>query len=128
MDATHPSKGVTLSDAERRRHPRYPSTYRLLVRWLECDECEEEIIRAEDLSRGGARLVLRRPLAQGEILFVTGWKDGFATRAEVRRVYIGRDGEAHVGVAFLDAEPPEAVFVTLSRPHVHPPSPPALSP
>jgi hypothetical protein len=127
MDAMHPSEGPPMSNDERRRHPRFASTYRLLIRWLECDECEEEMIRAEDISRGGARLVLRRPLAQGEVLYVKGWKDTFETRAEVRRVYIGCDGQAHVGVAFLDAEPPEAIFGSLS-PRAHPPSGPALSP
>jgi hypothetical protein len=55
--------------------------------------------------------VVARPLAAGEIVFVQGWNgDGFETRAEVRRVYIGRDGQARLGVAFIDAEPPERVF------------------
>jgi hypothetical protein len=96
---------------EKRAHPRFPVIYRLVIRWIECDECQEEIIRTEDVSRSGARLVARRPIACGETVFVQGWHgDTFETRAEVRRVYIGRDGEAHIGVAFLDAEPPPQIL------------------
>jgi hypothetical protein len=97
--------------SERRRHPRIPVSYRLVMRWLECDECHEELIRTEDVSRGGARLIVRSPLAEGEIVLVQGWNgDGFESRAEVRRVYIGRDGQTRLGVAFMDAEPPEHIL------------------
>jgi hypothetical protein len=97
--------------AERRRHPRFPVSYRLLMRWLECDDCHEELIRAEDVSRNGARLVVRSPLAEGEIVFVQGWNgDGFESRAQVRRVYIGHDGQTRIGVEFIDAPTPDHVL------------------
>jgi hypothetical protein len=94
--------------SERRRHPRYPVSFRLLMRWLECDDCHEELIRAEDVSRHGARLVVRSPLACGETVFVQAWNgDGFESRAQVRRVYIGRDGQTRLGVEFIDSETPD---------------------
>ena len=99
------------SGDERRRHPRVTVSYRLLIRWLECDDCHEELIRAEDVSRTGARLVVRSPIACGEVVFITGWNgDQFETRAEVRRVYIGRDGLPRLGVKFLDSEAPEHIL------------------
>jgi PilZ domain len=102
--------------ADRRRHPRFAVSHRLLMRWLECDSCHEEVIRAEDVSRGGARLVVRCPIAEGDVVFVQGWNtDGFESRAEVRRVYIGRDGQARIGVAFIDVEPPEHVLALFAR-------------
>jgi hypothetical protein len=119
MSATR-LREVTLSSsegpasAERRRHPRFSARYRLLLRWLECDECHEELIRAEDVSRSGARLAVRSPIAQGEVVYVEGWnEDGFQSRAEVRHVYIGRDGETHLGVTFIDAEVPEHVLARI---------------
>ena len=46
------------------------------------------------------------------VVFVQAWNgDGFETRAEVRRVYIGCDGQTHIGVRFLDGEPPATMFL-----------------
>jgi hypothetical protein len=115
MSAAH-SHEVTALNAtrerpeERRRYARHPVKSRLTLRWLECGECHEELIRSEDLSRGGARLVVRMPLAEGEVVYVEGWDSAFQSRAEVRRVFIGRDGEPRLCIAFLDAELPEVVL------------------
>jgi PilZ domain-containing protein len=95
---------------ERRRHVRYGVKSRVTLRWLECGECHEELIRTEDLSRSGARLVVRMPLAEGEVVYVEGWDASFQSRAEVRRVFIGRDGEPRLCIAFLDAELPDAAL------------------
>jgi hypothetical protein len=117
MSAAH-SHEVTAFDAprekpeERRRYARYGVKSRLTLRWLECGECHEELIRTEDLSRGGARLVVRMPLAEGEVVYIEGWDSAFQSRAEVRRVFIGRDGEPRLGISFLDAELPEIVLFT----------------
>lgn len=90
---------------ERRRYTRHSVKSRLTLRWLERGECHEELIRTEDVSRGGARLVVRMPLAEGEIVYIEGREPGFQTRAEVRRVFLGGDGEPRLGIAFMDAEP-----------------------
>jgi len=95
---------------ERRRHVRYSVKSRVTLRWLECGECHEELIRTEDLSRTGARLVVRMPLGEGEVVYVEGWDSSFQSRAEVRRVFIGRDGEPRLGISFLDAELPDAAL------------------
>ena len=87
----------------------------MTLRWLECGECHEELIRTEDVSLGGARLVVRMPLGEGEIVHVQGWDSAFQTRAEVRRVYIGRDGEPRLGIAFMDAEPPAWMLFEAGR-------------
>src|SRR5262245_29378383 len=93
---------VSRGSFERRQHPRFSVSYRVRLRWIECDECHEELILAEDVSRTGARLVVRHPLGAGEVVFVQAWNgDGFETRAEVRRVYIGQDGQTRLGVFFL---------------------------
>jgi hypothetical protein len=117
MGVAHPhdfSRSLVPDADNRRRYPRYAVAYRLLIRWIECDECQEELIRAEDVSRGGARLVVRRPIAAGETVYVQGWGgDPWESRAEVMRVYIGGDGQARIGVAFIDSEPPERLFPPL---------------
>jgi hypothetical protein len=115
MSAAHSHEVAALNaprenPEERRRYARYGVKSRVTLRWLECGECHEELIRTEDLSRGGARLVVRMPLAEGEIVYVEGWDAAFQSRAEVRRVFIGRDGEPRLGISFLDAELPEAVL------------------
>ena len=115
MSATHSHEVKSFSSPssgrERRRHARSPVHCRITLRWLECGDCHEELIRAEDVSRGGARVVVRMPLAEGEIIFVHGWDGAFQSRAEVRRVYIGDDGEPRLGISFMDAEPPEYLLV-----------------
>lgn len=96
---------------ERRRYARIAVSYRLVIRWLECDDCHEEQSQVEDLSRRGALLVVGRPIPVGEVVFVHGSSaDGFETRAEVRRVYIGRDGVPRLGVTFLDTDAPARAF------------------
>jgi hypothetical protein len=81
---------------------------RVLLQWVECDDCQEEVIRVEDVSRSGARLVVGQPIPEGEIVLVQGWHEPpFALRAQVCRVYIGRDGQTRLGVRFLDGERPE---------------------
>ena len=104
------------SGSDRRRDERFSVHSRLTLRWLECGECHEELIRTEDVSKGGACLVVRMPLAEGEIVYVEGWESRFQTRAEVKRVYIGRDGEPRLGIAFMDAAPPETILVSAARP------------
>jgi hypothetical protein len=109
MGATRPHEVTSLpplSARDRRQSARHRVKSRLTLRWLECGDCHEELIRIEDLSLGGAKLVVRMPLAEGEIVFVHGWDGSFQSRAEVRRVYIGRDGEPRLGISFLDAAPP----------------------
>src|SRR3979409_56159 len=108
MRLTEVSMYSRLNGGARRLRPRVIVCYRLIIRWLECDECHEELIRVEDMSRTGARLVVGRPIPEGEAVFIHGWNgDPFETRAEVHRVYIGRDGQPRLGVSFLDTEAPE---------------------
>ena len=50
-------------------------------------------------------------LAEGEVVFVQGWNgDGFESRAQVRRGYIGHDGQTRIGVEFIDAPTPDHVL------------------
>src|SRR5688572_89118 len=109
------SPPVPPPEEERRRFTRYSVRSRLKVRWLHCGECHEELLGTEDVSRGGARLIVRMPLPLGEIIYIEGWDRHFQTRAEVRRVYLGRDGDPRLGIAFLDAEPPARVLFEARR-------------
>jgi len=93
---------------DRRRYARVAASDRLLLQWIECDECQEQVSRAEDVSPGGALLIVDQPIPQGETVLVQGWHDApFVTRAEVCRVYIGRDGRTRLAIRFLDGERPE---------------------
>lgn len=123
MSAAHPHDVTALSapasrdrPEDRRRHVRYSVKSRVKLRWLECGDCHEELIRTENVSRGGACLVVRMPLAEGELVYVEGWDSTFQSRAEVRRVFIGRDGEPRLCIAFVDSQLPDAVLFGSTTP------------
>jgi len=65
---------------------------------------------AENLSRRGARVPTTLPVDKGEVLLLAELGGDFHCRAEVRNVYIGKDGVPRLNLRFLDAEVPDRLI------------------
>ncbi len=72
----------------------------------------EERTIAENISRGGARVLSALDVKAGEILMLTEVDGDFETRVEVRRVYLGPDHVARLNLKFLDAQAPDRLVAT----------------
>jgi len=71
----------------------------------------EEKVIAEDVSLRGASVAARTlPVVKGAILQVEEVEGDFKTRAEVRNISIGKDGQARLHLLFLDAPAPERLL------------------
>jgi hypothetical protein len=98
---------------ERRKHQRL--TTRLNLR-LEAEHAPggvatEEKTVTEDLSQWGAQVTARTlPVVKGSILQVEEVSGDFMTRAEVRNISIGEDGQPRLHLLFLDAPAPERLL------------------
>lgn len=73
---------------------------------------QEERTVAENLGKGGARVMTSLPLAKGEIVMVEEMGGTFRTRAEVCNVYIGEDRVPRLNLHFLDSEAPDRLLGT----------------
>ncbi len=71
---------------------------------------QEEQTVTENLSRGGFRAPTAMGVGKGEVLIVEDPAGSFHTRAEVRNVYIGKDGIPRLNLRFLDGEAPEKLI------------------
>jgi len=67
----------------------------------------EERTVAENLGKGGARVMTSLPLSKGDIVMVEELGGPFRTRAEICNVYIGEDRIPRLNLHFLDAEAPD---------------------
>ncbi len=85
---------------ERRAHPRHEFPYNLkLSRQGPGTDRQQEQTVAENLGKGGARVLTSMPVVKGEIILVEEVGGPFRTRAEIRNIYIGNDNGIGVGVA-----------------------------
>jgi hypothetical protein len=98
---------------ERRRFPRHVA--RLVLR-LEAGDAPggvavEEKTVAEDVSQWGAQVrATTLPVVKGALLQVEEVGGDFRTRAEVRNISIGADGQPRLNLLFIDAPTPERLL------------------
>jgi PilZ domain len=71
---------------------------------------QEEQTVTENLSRGGLRVQTGMAVSKGEILFVEDPRGAFSTRAEIRNVFIGKDGIPRLNLRFLNGGAPERLI------------------
>jgi hypothetical protein len=93
---------------DRRRAPRLEVFVNLRIRRLQADgpgPREEQTI-AENIGKGGARVLTSLAVAKGEVVEVQEVGGPFRARAEVRNVYVGQDRIPRLNLCFLDAEAP----------------------
>jgi len=98
---------------ERRRFSRLVNAY-LNLKLQRVDASgttlQEERTVAENLGKGGARVMTSMAVAKGEVLLVEEMGGDFKARAEIRNVYIGEDRVPRLNLAFLDAEAPDRLW------------------
>jgi hypothetical protein len=73
---------------------------------------QEERTIAENIGKGGARVLTSMPVGKGEILTLEEMDGDFRTRAEVRNLYIGPDGIPRLNLKFLDGEAPDRLVAS----------------
>jgi hypothetical protein len=68
---------------------------------------QEERTVAENISKGGARLLTSRDLAKGDVIVLHEVGGSFETRAEIKELNVGKDGIRRLNVRFLDGRSPD---------------------
>ena len=68
---------------------------------------QEERTVAENVGKGGARVMTTLPVMKGEILLVEEMGGSFRTRAEICNVYVGADRIPRLNLHFLDSQAPD---------------------
>jgi len=104
-----PAPGIR---AERRAYERHELHYNLrLSRQATADSgpLQEQTV-AENLGKGGARVLTSLPVAKGDIIIVEEVDGPFRTRAEIRNIYIGKDKIPRLNLKFLDSEAPDRLI------------------
>lgn len=96
---------------ERRAHVRREMPYHLkLVRQDAGAGTQQELTVAENLGKGGARVLTSLPVLKGEIIVVEEVGGPFRSRAEIRNIYIGKDKIPRLNLKFLDGEAPDRLI------------------
>jgi hypothetical protein len=93
---------------DRRVHRRLDIFVNVVVKRLDgrTDGALEERTIAENIGRGGARVLTSLLVLTGDVVLVQEVDGDFRTRAEVRHVYVGPDHVPRLCLHFLDAEAP----------------------
>jgi hypothetical protein len=71
---------------------------------------QEELTVADNISKGGARVMTSLDFMKGDTIIVQEAGGGFATRAEIRDVRKGSDGIRRLHLKFLDRQTPERML------------------
>lgn len=82
------------------RRTRKRGTVFLKVR-LQLASGEEERTVLENYGAGGARVMTGRAFAEGEVVEIEDAEGSFRTRAEVRSIYVGKDGIRRINLRFM---------------------------
>jgi hypothetical protein len=98
-----------LSRKERRVHNRLDMHVNMRLRRVLPDAVppREEMTIAENIGRGGARVLTSLPVAKGEVVELEEVGGPFHTRAEVRNIFIGPDKIPRLNLRFLDRQAPD---------------------
>jgi hypothetical protein len=64
----------------------------------------------ENLGRGGVRVMTSLPVEKGEILLVEDAGGSFSLRAEIRNVFVGKDGIPRLNLRFIDGQAPDSLI------------------
>ena len=104
-----PEDGPLTSRKERRLHGRLDIHVNMRLRRVtpEARPPREEMTIAENIGRGGARVLTSLPVAKGEVVELEEIGGPFHTRAEVRNIFIGPDKIPRLNLRFLDRQAPD---------------------
>jgi PilZ domain len=97
---------------ERRKHERTEVYLNLRLKRTDpsTGQVQEETTVTDNVSRGGARVRTGMAVSKGEVLMVEEVSGPFRTRAEIRNLYIGKDGVPRLNLSFLDGIFPERIL------------------
>jgi PilZ domain-containing protein len=94
--------------AERRRDPRVDVFLTLRIKRQDgAGGPAEEKTVTENVSAGGARVPTTLAVSKGEVVTIEEASGAFRARAQIRNVFIGRDGTPRLNLTFLDKPSPE---------------------
>jgi hypothetical protein len=107
-DDPAPGRPTDGAPQDRREHRRLDVFVNVVVKRLDgrTDGTIEERTIAENIGRGGARVLTSLLVLTGDVVLVQEVDGDFRTRAEVRHVYVGPDHVPRLCLHFLDAEAP----------------------
>jgi hypothetical protein len=101
---------------ERRQYPRLDVYVNVrLLRAEGASGPREERTIAENISRGGARVMSSLAVASGEVLLFSEVDGDFETRAEIRGLYVGPDNVPRLNLRFLDWPAPDRLVGPVVR-------------
>ncbi len=97
---------------ERRKHQRLEVFLNLRLKRTDpaTGQVQEETTVTENVSAGGARVRTGMAVSKGEVLMVEEVSGPFRTRAEIRNLYIGKDGIPRLNLSFLDGILPDRIL------------------
>jgi hypothetical protein len=106
-----PTDPPPVTKEERRKWQRMSVFVNVRLRWTTPAgmEVEEQTI-AENIGRGGARVMTSLPVTKGDVLRVEEIDGDFQVRAEIRNIYIGPDHIPRLNLRFLDAAAPDRLL------------------
>ena len=73
-------------------------------------QVQEETTVSDNVSAGGARVRTGMGVSKGEVLLLEEVNGPFRTRAEIRNLYIGKDGIPRLCLCFLDGILPDRIL------------------
>jgi PilZ domain len=96
---------------ERRKWQRIEVFVNVRLRWTPPGGAEivEQTI-AENIGRGGVRVMTSLPVSKGDVLRLEEIDGDFQARAEIRNIYIGADHIPRLNLRFLDAAAPDRLL------------------
>jgi hypothetical protein len=108
-----PEDGPLKSSKERRQHSRLEIHVNIRLRRVspQPGTPHEEITIAENIGRGGARVLTSLPVLMGEVVELEELGGSFSTRAEIRNIFIGPDKIPRLNLRFLDRQAPDHLAV-----------------
>ncbi len=106
-----PTDPPPASKEERRKWQRMAVFVNVRLRWTTPggQELEEQTI-AENIGRGGARVLTSLPVVKGDVVRIEEVDGDFQVRAEIRNIYIGADHIPRLNLRFLDAAAPDRLL------------------
>jgi PilZ domain-containing protein len=97
---------------ERRKHERREVFLNLRLKRTDpsTGQVQEETTVTDNVSPGGARVRTGMAVSKGEVLMVEEVSGPFRTRAEIRNLFIGKDGIPRLNLSFLDGILPDRIL------------------
>jgi PilZ domain-containing protein len=108
-----PGDPAPASKKERRRHERLDIFVNFRLRRTDDGPGpREEPTIAENISRGGARVLTSLAVEKGAVLEIEELGGDFRARARVKNLYVGPDHVARLNLEFIDAVAPDRLVAT----------------